>query len=131
MAPQVVDVLLAELERDGARRAQFAEVIGPEVAQYLAPAAPPPDSWLDTAGAADYLGISRTALHKLTAAREIPFEQDGPRCKCWFKRSELDAWRRGEWGRQTAVPLRSASKSLPNEADQGMAVRVAASKNPA
>ena len=28
--------------------------------------------------------MSRDALHKLTAAREIPFEQDVPGGKLWF-----------------------------------------------
>lgn len=53
------------------------------------------DAWLDSKRAAAYLGVSANALHKLTAARAIPFEQDGPGCKCWFRRAELDQWRRG------------------------------------
>jgi excisionase family DNA binding protein len=62
----------------------------------MAPATPAQDSWLDSTRAAEYLGISRPSLHKLTAARAIPFEQEGPGWKCWFLRSELDAWRRGQ-----------------------------------
>ncbi|MGB0094531.1 MAG: helix-turn-helix domain-containing protein [Solirubrobacteraceae bacterium] len=53
------------------------------------------DEWLDSKRAAAYLGVSVNALHKLTAARTIPFEQDSPGCKCWFRRAELDKWRRG------------------------------------
>jgi len=34
--------------------------------------------WLTTPQAADYLGLTVAALHKLTAARQIPFEQAGP-----------------------------------------------------
>jgi excisionase family DNA binding protein len=49
--------------------------------------------WLTAAEAATYLGLSVNALHKLTAARMIPFEQEGPSCKLYFQRSELDAWR--------------------------------------
>jgi excisionase family DNA binding protein len=56
--------------------------------------APLEDRWLPTVEAADYLGLSVNALHKLTAERAIPFEQEGPGCKMWFKRSELDEWRR-------------------------------------
>jgi uncharacterized protein YidB (DUF937 family) len=41
------------------------------------------------------LGRSPNALHKLTAGREVPFAQDVAGGKCWFLRSELDAWRRG------------------------------------
>jgi excisionase family DNA binding protein len=59
----------------------------------------PSDGWLDAAGAAEYLGMPRTALHKLTAARSIPFEQEGAGCKLYFKRSDLDAWRRQGGGR--------------------------------
>lgn len=52
--------------------------------------------WMSTKQAAEYLGIPTSSLHKLTSAREIPFEQDGPGCRCWFRREELDRWRRGE-----------------------------------
>ncbi len=51
------------------------------------------DRWLTTAEAAAYLGMSPNALHKLTAARALPFAQDGPGCRCYFKRSDLDRWR--------------------------------------
>jgi hypothetical protein len=30
------------------------------------------------------------------AARAIHFEQDTPGGKAWFKRADIDAWRRGE-----------------------------------
>jgi excisionase family DNA binding protein len=96
-APHLIDVILAEFERDDSATAKLADRLAPWLARHIAPAAPAADGWLDTADAAEYLGISRTALHKLTAAREIAFAQDGPGCKCWFKRPELDAWRRGEW----------------------------------
>lgn len=59
--------------------------------QNLFPAAD--DQWINSDRAAKYLGISKNALHKLTASREIPFHQDRPNAKCWFKRSELDGWR--------------------------------------
>ncbi len=52
-----------------------------------------PDRWMTTPEAADYLGMSPNALHKLTAARAIPFAQDGPGSRCYFKRSDLDHWR--------------------------------------
>ena len=56
------------------------------------------DRWMTTADAAGYLGMTANALHKLTAARAIPFSQDGPGCRCWFRRSDLDRWR-GSRGR--------------------------------
>lgn len=60
---------------------------------YLRLVAPTPDEWLDSEAAAAYLSLPRSTLHKLTAERAIPFEQDGPGCKLYFKRSALDAWR--------------------------------------
>lgn len=53
-----------------------------------------PERWMDTRDAAAYLGTTPNALHKLTSARTVPFEQDGPGAKCWFTRRDLDAWRR-------------------------------------
>jgi excisionase family DNA binding protein len=51
------------------------------------------DRWMTTAEAADYLGMPLASLHKLTAGRELPFSQEGPGARCYFKRSALDAWR--------------------------------------
>jgi excisionase family DNA binding protein len=85
--------LLAELLEDTEAMA--------ELAAHLASFMPQPatqqedDRWLGTREAALYLGLSVNALHRLTAARAIPFEQDAPGSKCFFLRSELDAWRRG------------------------------------
>jgi excisionase family DNA binding protein len=49
--------------------------------------------WFDSRHAAEYLGIHRDTLRKLAAERAIPSEQDGPNCKLYFRRSDLDAWR--------------------------------------
>ncbi len=85
--------------------AQLDDDVLAELATRLAPFLPrlngsDEDRWLSTREAARYLGITANALHKLTAARAIPFEQEAPNAKCWFRRSELDEWRRGG---QTAV----------------------------
>jgi excisionase family DNA binding protein len=76
------------------------EELGPddlaELAERLAPYLPVPsadDPWLSTRDAAAYLGIPVSALHRLTAARTIPFFQEAPRARCFFKRSDLDRWR--------------------------------------
>jgi excisionase family DNA binding protein len=53
------------------------------------------DEWLDCRHAAEYLGLHRDSLRKLAAGRAIPSEQDGPGCKLYFRRGDLDAWRRG------------------------------------
>ena len=69
-----------------------------ELARRLAPHLPTPaeDGWLSTREAADYLGLSVNALHRMTAARAIRFEQSAPGAKCYFKRSDLDAYRRND-----------------------------------
>jgi excisionase family DNA binding protein len=54
-----------------------------------------PDEWFDSRHAAEYLGVHRDTLRKLAAERAIPSEQDGPGCKLYFRRSDLDAWRHG------------------------------------
>jgi excisionase family DNA binding protein len=51
------------------------------------------DGWLTTKDAAAYLGVSVNSLHKATAERRIPFAQDAPNARCFFKRSDLDEWR--------------------------------------
>jgi excisionase family DNA binding protein len=67
------------------------------------------DGWLDFDGAREYLGIKKGTLYKLTSARTIPFHQDGPRCKLWFLRSELDEWRQtGGARRSRTTHLRAA-----------------------
>jgi 2-iminoacetate synthase ThiH len=68
--------LLAEL--DDAALDALAELLAPRLAARLPAAAPEPNDWLDAKRAAAYLGITTNALHKLTAARAIPFKHDGP-----------------------------------------------------
>jgi hypothetical protein len=59
-----------------------------------APSPPETDAWMTARAAAAYLGFSSVhPLHKLTAERAIPFAQDAPGCRLYFRRSELDAWR--------------------------------------
>lgn len=52
------------------------------------------DEWFDSRHAAGYLGVHRDTLRKLAAERAIPSDQDGPGCKLYFRRSDLDVWRR-------------------------------------
>ncbi len=68
----------------------LAERLAPRLSSRLGRTA---DEWLGSVAAAAYLGVSVNSLHKLTSARVIPFEQDGPGCKLWFRRDELDVWR--------------------------------------
>ena len=66
-------------------------------------------AWLDARGAAEYLGIHRDTLRKLAAQRAIPTHQDGPGCKLYFRRDELDEWRRSARPVRTAAVLRAIS----------------------
>jgi excisionase family DNA binding protein len=50
--------------------------------------------WLDSRGAAEYLGFHRDTLRKLAAERAIPAHQEGPGCKLFFRRADLDEWRK-------------------------------------
>ena len=52
------------------------------------------DESLDSREVAEYLGLDRDTLRRLAAARAIPSEQDGRGCKLFFRRLELDEWRR-------------------------------------
>jgi excisionase family DNA binding protein len=84
----LVVTLLDELDDDALRK------LASRLAPYLPrPEAPAEERWLSTREAAAHLGISANALHKLTAARAIPFEQARAGGRCWFRRSNLDAWR--------------------------------------
>jgi excisionase family DNA binding protein len=66
-----------------------------ERAELEQPTADVGDAWMTTKQAAEYLGMTPNGLHKLTAARSIPFAQPGGfGGKCYFKRADLDAWRR-------------------------------------
>jgi excisionase family DNA binding protein len=101
---RLLDIVFSELDKDDDALDQFAQLLAPRLSRLVAPAATTTDGWLDTRRAAEYLGISRQSLHRHTAAQAIPFAQDGPGCKCWFKRSELDAWRRGELDAAKMLP---------------------------
>jgi hypothetical protein len=66
------------------------------------------DQWLDARAAADHLGINCGTLRKVAAQRAIPTQQEGPRCKLYFRRDELDDWRRSaRHTRRAASVLRS------------------------
>jgi hypothetical protein len=87
-------VLAAVIAGDEGGLQQLAELLAPYLPSAPAPAEP--DRWMDSREAAAYAGTTRHALHKAMAAREVHFEQDVPGGKAWFKRSDIDAWRRGE-----------------------------------
>lgn len=91
--------LLAELRSDPDALRELATALAP----FAQTPAPEEDGWLDARAASEYLGLPLSgpgrrphALHKLTAAREIAFEQDCTGGRLYFRRSALDAYRRGE-----------------------------------
>lgn len=65
--------------------------------------------WLDTRAAAEYLGVHRDTLRKLAAEHSVPTHQDAPGCKLYFRRDELDEWRRSSRPRRAATVLRAVS----------------------
>jgi hypothetical protein len=67
----------------------FADALAERIANRLSPAS----GWMNARQAAAHLGLSVAALHKLTSARGIPFSQDGPGGKLWFRAGDLDEWR--------------------------------------
>lgn len=89
---------------------RLAEHMAAALAERLGADEPDGDDWLDSRHAAEYLGVHRDTLRKLAAERAIPSEQDGPGCKLYFRRSDLDAWRRGGGRpRQLAANLATAA----------------------
>ena len=72
---------------------QLAERVATRVVERATTPASGGDEWFDSRHAADYLGIHRDTLRKLAAERAMPSEQDGPGCKLYFRRSDLDSWR--------------------------------------
>ena len=75
--------------------AQLANRVAAMVVEQLSVKGARGDEWFDSRHAAEYLGVHRDTLRKLAAERSVPSEQDGPGCKLYFRRSDLDEWRNG------------------------------------
>jgi excisionase family DNA binding protein len=89
---ELASLIINAARSDAGLAADLASVLRPHL-QPEQPAAT--TGWMTSRDAATYLGLTLAALHRLTAARAIPFEQDAPGGKCWFTHADLDAWRRG------------------------------------
>jgi hypothetical protein len=78
---------------DDAALAQLADRLAPLLEARLAGEA---DGWMDAKGAARYLGLpSVHALNKLAGSdNPPPFHQDVPAGKRFYRKAELDQWRR-------------------------------------
>ena len=83
---------------------RLAELLAPYMPGAAADATPDADRWMNSREAAEYAGTTLRALHKAMAAREVHFEQDVRGGKAWFKRADIDAWRRGERPGSTLRP---------------------------
>jgi excisionase family DNA binding protein len=73
------------VEQIAARVADLLQAEGPEDGEVRSP-------WLDFEGACAYLGFSRDALYKLTAASAIPVRKKLGGQGLRFHRDELDGW---------------------------------------
>ena len=89
------DAALGESSILGQLLDHIAERLAAVITERLAVSDQRPHEWFDSRHAAEYLGVHRDTLRKLAAERAIPSEQDGPGCKLYFRRSDLDAWRSG------------------------------------
>lgn len=91
MSDRLGSALLDSL--DDAALDRLADALAPRLQRRLSqPSAG--DAWLDSRDAAAYLGVSKHALHRLTSERRRPFSQDQPGARCYFRRSDLDSWRK-------------------------------------
>jgi excisionase family DNA binding protein len=48
--------------------------------------------WMSAETAARYLDITVERIRKLKERGRIPYHQEGPGCRVFFKRTDLDAW---------------------------------------
>lgn len=76
---------------------RVAEIVRGELPS-PSPRTPWPD-WLSVDRSADYLGVSPERVRKLIARHQIPFYREGPGCRTFLHRPELDAWMR-----ETRIP---------------------------
>jgi excisionase family DNA binding protein len=91
---------MAELRLTDEELQQLAERLAPLILSALgdsvAGACGEVDRWMRTAEAAEYLGMSKSELHRRAAAGVVPHAQEAPGAALYFRRADLDAWRRGE-----------------------------------
>ncbi len=52
--------------------------------------------WMSVETAARYLDCTTERLWKLVARRQIPYAQEGKRCRLSFERDDLDEWMRAQ-----------------------------------
>jgi hypothetical protein len=52
--------------------------------------------WMNVETAARYLDITPGRLWKLKAAGAIPYVQEGPSCRIFFSRHDIDTWMKAQ-----------------------------------
>lgn len=67
----------------------IAELVEQRLLARMPEAAP---EWLSIETAATYLDVSPERVRKLVARRALPHYQEGPGCRVFLHRSELDEW---------------------------------------
>jgi excisionase family DNA binding protein len=93
---ELATLVIGAARSDARLAADLAAALRPHLQQYEEST---PSGWMNSHDAAAYLGLTLSALHRLTAARAVPFAQDARGGKCWFNRADLDDWRRSGGGR--------------------------------
>ena len=74
--PELVDAIAERAAAIAVERLQLESQAWPE--------------WLSVETAAKYLDVSPERLRKLQARRQLPYHQEGPGCRVFFSRRELD-----------------------------------------
>jgi excisionase family DNA binding protein len=73
--------------------------------------------WMSVETAARYLDVPEERVRKLKERREIPYYQEAPGCRVFFRRSELDDWmsnfRRGPVAKHAAKADNPVSVQAP------------------
>jgi hypothetical protein len=82
----------AAIQLDDTALDQLADELAERILQRL-PGQPPTEGWLPTPEAAAYLGGSAESLRRLAAERALDFSQTVANAPCYFRRSDLDAYR--------------------------------------
>lgn len=122
----LIDAIAAAVDRDPDRLEAaldgLARGICARIERLDGSAVQRPDRWLDTREAAEYLGTSPSALHKLTAAQAIPFSQERAGCRCYFRTGDLDWWMRGgcERGARRRPSFRPKTPLAAGESRHGL-----------
>ena len=89
--PVLVGIPMHAWELIGQAIADAGDTARPSRALSAAASEPTPEV-MNTDQVAAYIGRSKSSIYKLTATGNIPFIQDGPGCRCYFRRRDIDTW---------------------------------------